>query len=298
MSYYQGEDAGRAILAPRTKGPFIIAQTGVDEVSRGKNLSGKTFNGTVVGMPNNMTGEELLTFWIDKASAATRGVDADNGYNYPQLISKFIMGAVFYNQVVDVYLDENLSAEKKPNDAPYNEGAAYTGKEHSWDEAFGYFGATRNFLEYSDNEIAKNGMDRAEWQGSFDTDSDGSIDLSREFIFGHASNAAKRDLGSQAGSETDFTMDAFTAIMEGRQIIAAAGATLTDEEKTDLEDARDRWVAAWEHAIAATVLRIKHGTGQQEIVAFGEEFFDGQFHAKVAPGAPIFQRVGEKAGKA
>ena len=51
----------------------------------------------------------------------------------PQLISKFIMGAVFYNQVVDNYLDEKLSADKKPNDKPYKKGAAYTGKEHSWD---------------------------------------------------------------------------------------------------------------------------------------------------------------------
>ena len=56
--------------------------------------------------------------------------------NYQQLLSKFIMGAVFYSQAVDNYLDENGS--RYPNDKPYKDGACYTGKEHSWDEAFGY----------------------------------------------------------------------------------------------------------------------------------------------------------------
>ena len=119
MSYFSGKDAGRVILAPKTKGPFVIMQTGVDDISKGKNLSGKTFKGTISGMPGNMTGSELVAFWIDKASSAKGGVDKANGYNYPQLISKFLMGASFYNQAVDNYLDEKLTAKNKPNDKPY-----------------------------------------------------------------------------------------------------------------------------------------------------------------------------------
>ena len=57
------------------------------------------------------------------------------------------MGAVSYNQAVDNYLDEKLGADKKPNDKPYKKGAYYTGKEHSWDEAFGYFGAAAHTLK-------------------------------------------------------------------------------------------------------------------------------------------------------
>ena len=106
-----------------------------------------------MGMPNGMTGTELLEFWIDKASSAKKGIDTANGYNYPQLISKFIMGAVFYNQAVDNYLDEKLGAKTKPNNKPYKKGAAYTGKEHSWDEAFGYFGAPANTLKLSAKDI-------------------------------------------------------------------------------------------------------------------------------------------------
>ena len=61
-----------------------------------------------------MTGPELVAFWIDKASSAKKGVDYANGYDYSQLISKFIMGAMMYNQAVDNYLDEKLSAKRSP----------------------------------------------------------------------------------------------------------------------------------------------------------------------------------------
>ena len=44
---------------------------------------------------------------INKAEHGS-AFDPNTGYNYPQLISKFAMGAVFYNQAVDNYLDEKL----------------------------------------------------------------------------------------------------------------------------------------------------------------------------------------------
>ena len=137
LSYYKTKDKNRPIIAPRSKGSFKILQNNVDQVSKGKNLIGKTYKGTISGMPSGMTGPELVEFWIDKASSANKGVDRKNGYNYPQLISKFIMGAVSYNQAVDNYLDEKLGANKKPNNKPYKKGAPYTGKEHSWDELLG-----------------------------------------------------------------------------------------------------------------------------------------------------------------
>ena len=153
MAYYSGKSPGRQIIAPATKGKFVIKQTMVDQISKKKNLIGKTYKGTIAGMPNNMTGSELIKFWIGKASSAKKGVDAANGYNYPQLISKFIMGAVFYNQAVDNYLDEKLGANKKPNNKPYKKGAPYTGKEHSWDEAFGYFGLPAHGLNLTPGDL-------------------------------------------------------------------------------------------------------------------------------------------------
>lgn len=164
LSYFSGKDAGRAIIAPTTKGSFVIMQSGVDHISKGKDLASKTSKGSVIGMPNAMTGPELVAFWIEKASTADKGTDLDNGYNYPQLISKFIMGAVSYNQAVDNYLDEKLAADTKPNDKPYKKGAHYTGKEHVWDEAFGYFGTPAHTLTLTPGqvyEIAKQGASRS-----------------------------------------------------------------------------------------------------------------------------------------
>ena len=44
-----------------------------------------------------------------------KGVDTLTGYNYPQLISKFAMGAVFYNQACTNYLGaKKLSSKSKP----------------------------------------------------------------------------------------------------------------------------------------------------------------------------------------
>ena len=81
LSYFKNKDKGRSVVAPKSKGPFAIKQTGVDQISKGKNLIGKTYKGTISGMPNGMTGPELVEFWIDKASSANKGVDMANGYN-------------------------------------------------------------------------------------------------------------------------------------------------------------------------------------------------------------------------
>ena len=62
------------------------------------------------------------------------------------------MGAVLYHQACDNYLDEKMTASSKPNNKPYKKGAYYTGKEHSWDEAFGYWGAAAHSLGLSAKE--------------------------------------------------------------------------------------------------------------------------------------------------
>ena len=228
-AYFEGKDAGRAIIAPATKGPFVVKQSGVDEISKGTNLAGKTYKGAVPGMPNNMTGPELVSFWIDKASSAEKGFDAANGYDYPQLISKFLLGAVFYNQAVDNYLDEKLRADNKPNDKPYKEGAAYTGKEHSWDEAFGYFGTPAHTLSLTPQavyEIAKQGSKSEKPEDALahaDLNQDGAVDLKSEMTFGPAYYAAAFDK-----SGTDYLHTITRAFLDGRKVITEAnGAALT-----------------------------------------------------------------------
>ena len=250
MSYFKGEDTGRAIVAPKTKGTFAVKQTSIDDISKKKNLAGKTYKGTVAGMPNGMTGIELVEFWIDKASEADKGVDMANGFNYPQLISKFIMGAVSCNQAVDNYLDEKLNADNKPNDKPYRKGAYYTGKEHAWDEGFGYFGAPAHTLGLS----PKNVYDIAKQKdlAAADANKDGKVDLKSEMTFGPAYYAAGFDASVYGKSNsTNYLATITKAFLDGRKLITSAkGEKLTDTQRAELRKHASIVASNWEKVLA------------------------------------------------
>ena len=251
-AYFSGKDDGRAILSQPSRDGFPILQSRIDELSGGSNLAGKTYGGAVAGWPNNMTGAEVVQMWIDKAAASDGGFDLRHGYEYPQLISKFIMGAVFYNQVVDNYLDENLSADKKPNDKPYSDGAPYTGKEHSWDEAFGYFGAPAHALMLSPQQIYDIAKQKPEVFAAADHDGDGKVDLLREMTFGPAYYAA----GFDADGKTSYLQTIVGAFLDGRKLLAEAkGEALTDAQRAALKAHAATIATAWQQVLAEAVFK-------------------------------------------
>ena len=253
VAYYEGSDKNKQIWAPASKDGFPIKQTLLNEISSGKNLSGKTFGGTITAWPNNMTGPEVIDFWMNKAAANPKDVSV--GLNYQQLLSKFIMGAVFYNQAVDNYLDEKMRADTKPNDKPYKDGACYTGKEHSWDEAFGYWGAAAHSLLLSAEQnynIAKK-KDLV----SADYNEDGVVDLKSEYVFAHAYYASSFD----KGGKTSYMEDITRAFLDGRKLITSAnGEKLTDAQRSELM----RHVAIisenWQKVIAESVFKYAGST--------------------------------------
>ncbi len=177
----------------------------------------------------------------------------ETGLDLQQLLQKHLLGALAYSQGADDYLDDDV-ADKGLLSSNARDGMnAYSTLEHAWDEGFGYFGAPRNYDEYTDEEIAKAGG-RDDWQGHHDANGDGFIDLHGEFVFGASANAAKRDLGSATSARTDYTKQAFDAFLAGRELIAGAGDALTTEELTRLRAHRDVAVDAWERALAATMV--------------------------------------------
>ena len=194
MPYFKGSKEDLVILAPKSKGDFIIKQTTVNEISSGKNLSGKSYKGVINGW-GGLTGVEVLEHMINKAAEHGSAFDPNTGYNYPQLISKFAMGAVFYNQAVDNYLDEKLGPDNKPNNKPYKDGAYYTGKEHSWDEAFGYWGAAAHSLNLTAEQNYN--ITKMKDMAAADHNGDGVVDLKTEFNFAHAYYAASYDKGGK-----------------------------------------------------------------------------------------------------
>ncbi len=176
----------------------------------------------------------------------------EDGRDLKQLIQKFLLMSVAFSQGADDYLDNDTDGKGLLSDHVDFGTKTYTALEHQFDEGFGYFGAARNFLDFSDEEIAKKGG-RAEFQGVNDYDADGKIDFLAEYNFGQAVNASKRDLGATVA--TDFSKDAMEAFLKGRQLLSdTAGTALTDAQMTELLAQRDIALGAWEKAISATVV--------------------------------------------
>jgi hypothetical protein len=250
MAYFGGSDKNKAIVAPVDKGSFNIKQATMNELSPGKNLSGKSFKGIVNGWPGQMTGAEVLESMIKMASRTKGGFDPNTGYNYPQLISKFAMGAVFYNQAVDNYLDEKLGADNKPNNKPYKDGANYTGKEHVWDEAWGYWGAAAHTMNLS----AKESYEVAKMKNlaAADANGDGLIDLKTEMTFAHAYYASSFD----KGGKTSYLHDVTQAFINGRKLITEAnGEALTEVQRSKLVNLAGIIGSNWEKVIAEAVFK-------------------------------------------
>lgn len=173
------------------------------------------------------------------------------GLDFRQLIQKFLLGAVVYSQGVGDYLQANY---REGNASP--EGTQpYSFLEHEWDEAFGYFGAARNYNDYSDNEIAgkPDNETRSDFENGYqDTNNNGLIDLTAEINLANSTNCAKRD--RDATVETDFTATAFNAFLAGRTILNQTDGELDDAAFALLDEARLTASRTWEKCIAATVV--------------------------------------------
>jgi len=68
----------------------------------------------------------------------------ENGREFVQLIEKGLMGAVFYNQIYNVYLTDDRTGDDVEN-VDFREGSNDTPMEHGWDEAFGYWDPPLDF---------------------------------------------------------------------------------------------------------------------------------------------------------
>ena len=252
LSYFNGSDDDLPIIAPKSKDGFKIKQTTLHQISKGKNISGKFYDGAMPAWPGNMSGKDVAYNMIAMAAKSNKGFDADTGYDWAQLISKYTMGAMAYNQAVDNYLDEKLSAEKKPNNKPYKDGAHYTGKEHSWDEAFGYWGAAAHQHGFNPNKVYE--IAKMKNQGAADKNGDGMVDLKSEYVFGPCYYAAAFD---RSGTKsTNYTNTMFDAFLDGRKLItAAAGDALSDSERSQLKAYAATIEENWEKVLAEAVFK-------------------------------------------
>lgn len=77
---------------------------------------------------------------VSSSDPAKKYLCSANGIEYNQLVTKGLMGAVFYYQATSYYL-ENIATDDNVT-VTTGEGTAM---EHHWDEAFGYFGVPADF---------------------------------------------------------------------------------------------------------------------------------------------------------
>jgi hypothetical protein len=216
-------------------------------------------------------------------TAIARPFITEDGLDLRQLIQKFLLGAVAFSQGCDDYFDDAAGNANNGLLADNTQDGAnpFARLEHQWDEGYGYFGAVRDLLAYTDEEYAGS-AGRPEFKGAHDTDGDGFIDLVSERGFGHSVNAASRDRDSHPLAKTDFTGDAFRALIRGRAILAnAQGVKLSAAELAAARVERNALVLAWEKAIAATIvhyinLTIRHtdeiGTPAYSFVAHAQHW--------------------------
>ena len=241
-----------------TKKDLIGKLAGNDASTDHKNWNGGDFKGWKQGQPASPTA--LIDAWFAtieaNAIALVAGTEreaygqklpvyvTESGQDLNQLIQKFLSVGIGFSQGVDDYADDDKPGKGILSPNTVEEGKNYTFLGHAWDEAFGYFGASRNYGTLTDDEISEG--------CAKDVNGDGKLDLTSELCFGASVNAAKRDKGSAAAARTDLTREAWDGFIKGRALIAAAGPELTPAQLTELKKHRDQWANAWEKTYAAT----------------------------------------------
>lgn len=219
-------------------------------LSTGKNLVGKISGDPVIGY--NSPADELVREWFEAIAdnsndgnkiGTAMAYTTDDGVDMSQMINKVLIGAVPYYQATGVYLNSLL---ERDNSEARDGTDPYTAMEHAWDEAFGYFGAARDYARYSDDQLAGSVDDF-----TFDSNGDGSIDFKSEYNFGLSRNAAKRDKG---GSGVNFTKDIFDAFLAGRTAITNQGGV------EEISKHRQAAAEGMEKVIAATVVHYINDT--------------------------------------
>ena len=233
-------------------GSFSAKAKQYSTIATGKDLYGKATSPYAdVNLVNrDSTADQLIRHYFqeivdnsnDSQKLGTPAVyTTETGVNMSQMINKLLLGAVVYSQGTAKYLTIWKDAG---NSDPRQSGEPFTEMEHIWDEAFGYFGAARNFSAFSDSDLANGPVYE-------DANSDGAINFHSEYNFTYATYAGKRDLG---GSDVNFTQNIFDAFLEGRTAI------VNQAPESQIAAQADIIKENWEKVVAANVVHYLNST--------------------------------------
>jgi hypothetical protein len=206
-------------------------------IATGKNIKGKFLASSVTsGIKQQWL--DSIEVWFDTIEARSPAANAwirTDGVDLSQAIAKTLMGAVIYDQAVNHYLNVLTTADN----STVTPGIG-TAMEHQFDEAFGYFGAARDFNSYTDAQIASG--------YHIDSNSDGKKDTTSEMNFKYYARAAAiRDDSIKNLSGKNYTKEIFDNFLLGRFSISTNNYSQRDIAIANIKQ-------LWEEVIAASVI--------------------------------------------
>ncbi len=192
------------------------------------------------GVSNSFQADSMIQSWIDSigfyASTTRLGTSTvyttDTGLDLLTSLQSTILGASFYAQATNLL--NNIGTY---SNSELVSTTNYSAQEHAWDEAFGYFGAARNYHEYTLEELTSATPYK-------DANADDLIDFQSEYNFSFARIAAQRTLSN---SEINFVELIYRHFLQGRTAVTNKETTIRDSIRTSL-------VVTWEQLLAATAI--------------------------------------------
>lgn len=186
---------------------------------------------------------------VDKKGSYRVYIDPETGYDISEMYPLTLLGGAMWSHGLNNYF---RYVENDNNDTivyyPGVDWLNYTWMEHHLDEAFGYYGAARNFLDFTNQEVSgyEEGLNYKD-----DYLKDGKLDFKTEYNFIFARLAAERDLASH--TNTDFSRSIFDAFYEARLAITRKDYDKLLEKKAIILD-------NWEKVVAATAIHYLNAT--------------------------------------
>ncbi len=223
----------------------------------------------------DLTPDILVDRWFSELALYVADADPEtrftkNRINVKNVLITFLYGAIAYDQAMAVYLSPStlMNASNVSKDPL----SAFTDLEGLWDNAFGYFGAPVNY-KISSVENKANSL-------NIDADSDGKIDIFKEYTSYYARHAAINDLASTF-SESTLSILSMDDFLIGRQIIQNSIDATEQAYKTEIVHLAESIAETWERIVASVAIRYINDTADEAILilnnkseASEESYFD------------------------
>ncbi|MDR8392494.1 DUF4856 domain-containing protein [Aliifodinibius sp. S!AR15-10] len=195
---------------------------------------------------NGITASNGTAGLIERENSGSTILVSANGREYGQLVEKGLMGAVFFNQIFNVYLTDDRIGPNVENEQ-LEEGANYTAKEHHFDEAFGYFGAPVDFSSDWPEERESEARFWADYSNGADDEFGMNDILMNAYISGRTAIVNKDQ--SALSEQVDILYENFE-LLAAATTVHYINSTLSHLDNGDLGEAFHTLSEAWAFANA------------------------------------------------